>query len=1488
MKKTGLTLALVILAICTGISAFAGTTLKLEFTSGNNYFDQVVLSEETGEHQFVFTNSSYYESGVLQGTTKTWPSSTADDSYTAVADATKGKFRFNDASHGAQINAGSAMEFQNINSDATVKVSLHYFGEAGSLTLYADGVAVDTKDCDAVGVYELNFKMPIIATWDFKNGKPAGILSTKIENKTGVVASTNSNYILSVDATTGKLAGRSSDAQFSQGAILKVPVYTTDDVVTVESYPGYHNYTVGGNAADADKIEYTATNADVNQGYVEIVATATSYLYSISANYSSEGLSTIKVVFSSGNNYYDNVVLTESSVDHKFLFTVEDMYDSKYVKGSPKEWASATSEDSYTATLIPGQFRFNDATHGAQISNGSAIEFKNVKGNASVKVSLHYLNAAGSLTVYVNGEEVETIDCTAVGVYTFNHTIKTSEAYIPSSWDGKAEVWDFGQAVVEGANNYITADVINDWYKQADGSYKDAAKSNTFANAEEMAEGIASATGWTLPSFATGDLSFEAGGKTNHRHRTTQTNVIRYDSKSYAGYNGYIYSNAGSTETVYVALDNCKQGDKIEYVLGTNGNPGTFVFANEEGVVAQENITTIPTAVTFCVPTDGQYRVYCTNEKLTVARVTRTHAGNARVSGTVSALTASEEAITGEDLKSVFASTKLVFTNKEINVAKEVEIASDGKFEVVNIPSGYTYTVSSLLPDYIVANGITVEIPAKDGESVDVALTDKDVTLKMIDKVAVSGSIVGMDNTSKLVLVPSSSELFVPEFNVTGTTYSVVLQKGVQYTLVAEGVNDYELKTTSMQSDVDATIDIEFEKKAVYDITIAPTVATISDLASAKFTFTRLDDKYTYNFTGAENIKLRDGVYSVKVTNAGAFAQLLTSNLIVSGAATTKAIDFKTDINEWNFADGDFVNALSYNGLTSTNGQVNKTYLLASTGTVTIPVKKGDLVTIKGCYQMTFQFEGEEAVATKSGSTGTIETYTYTYNGEETTATITISGTTYFTYISAVSPVEFASTINVGATRECKTISEALAVVDMMSRPAGEAGRVTIMIDPGNYEEMPVVNSDYITFKNSASEPSIALKNKGVDIDENAVRITSYYGEGYRYYSCGSDNKWNERVLAVSKDNGECTYECYGGSTNESYWNATVVVKGKNFIAEDIIFENSFNQYVSAKEANDVVVNKKGNNPSGTKVDNGIIRPTTVGSTAVQDKKYVERAAAIAIIGDRAVLNRCAVVGRQDSFYGHTKVRIACYQCELYGATDYIFGSQDMIVYDSKLVMNTSDDKNDQAYLIALKAPSYKGSLFMNCEVVSTIPGVNTASTYKSKPGYLGRPWEAAENATFANVTVDVTDYNYGGNDYSGKSLLVSKAWNSSLGGVAVNSFEYNINYNGAERIAGGYAGTELTDAEAEEVTLYAYTEGDDEWDPFAELFAIDSNKSAYSVATPIEEVIADTMAGDKEVVSIEYYSINGQKVSEEFQGMIVKVVRYADGSKDAIKMMKK
>ena len=121
----------------------------------------------------------------------------------------------------------------------------------------------------------------VTATWDFQHNLPEGINSTNIQKGEGDVASNVEGISLHVNATTGKLAGRTSDAQFNQGAIIQVPVKSAKDIVTITSYPNYHNYTVGGTAATADVTEHKATTAEVAQGYVEIIGTVASYLYNI-------------------------------------------------------------------------------------------------------------------------------------------------------------------------------------------------------------------------------------------------------------------------------------------------------------------------------------------------------------------------------------------------------------------------------------------------------------------------------------------------------------------------------------------------------------------------------------------------------------------------------------------------------------------------------------------------------------------------------------------------------------------------------------------------------------------------------------------------------------------------------------------------------------------------------------------------------------------------------------------------------------------------------------------------------------------------------------------------------------------------------------------------------------------------------------------------------------------------------------------------------
>ncbi|MCD8296534.1 MAG: pectinesterase family protein [Prevotella sp.] len=136
----------------------------------------------------------------------------------------------------------------------------------------------------------------VTATWDWENDNPEGLQTTTIkEGSTDYITSTYSTddatVKMYVDATSGQLAGRSSsnnDVQLNEGTILRVPVVSTSDVVTIVSHSNYYYYTVGGTAATDVTTTYKAQETDAEQGYVEIKVTSTSYVYSITVKYESE------------------------------------------------------------------------------------------------------------------------------------------------------------------------------------------------------------------------------------------------------------------------------------------------------------------------------------------------------------------------------------------------------------------------------------------------------------------------------------------------------------------------------------------------------------------------------------------------------------------------------------------------------------------------------------------------------------------------------------------------------------------------------------------------------------------------------------------------------------------------------------------------------------------------------------------------------------------------------------------------------------------------------------------------------------------------------------------------------------------------------------------------------------------------------------------------------------------------------------------------
>lgn len=849
-----------------------------------------------------------------------------------------------------------------------------------------------------------------------------------------------------------------------------------------------------------------------------------------------------------------------------------------------------------------------------------------------LSVAMVFSNAA-SLTAFAEGQ-----------------TAVLPEVQTPATVDSKTDVWDFGAAQLDENvyNNRLTADVINSWYAAEGGTKGLNIATFTVLDGENVA------------------FAFEDGGyATTHRLRSKNTAITRYDDKALKNaegaeeYQGYIYSNKGSNADVKVKIA-LQAGDIVTLAAASNGNPSEIVFTAPDGTTqsyTHDKGGSTASTHTFYAKETGLYSFHSANEKLVVARIYVRHTQPVNVVGFVNA-------------PAGMSDLAITFTNRATGEAVNAPVSNGAYAAVLN--EQYTYDVSlSNANGYIIIGAQELSVtPELGGEN---HYTQFDVNMASVALADVQGTISGISDAdlAKMKFSFDSEAVYVPEIIRNGNTYTTKVEKGNSYTVKVIDADDYNLvSATTLSTDENTTFDIVFSAKPVYKVTINPTGVELANLATAKFTFTRHSDEdvtveeaYQYQFVGTENIALRDGVYTVSVTDCEGYAQNITSNLKVEGADVTKTIGFK------------------------------------STNTPIV----------------------EEVDTTKD------------------------------------------VVLTVGATGcDYTTINAALAAVKNMNRGADQ--KAIISIKPGNYEEMLVIDTPNVVLKNASAAPSINTKNKGVDIDANAVRITSYYGHGYTYFSMNNQHKYDADLLAVNKENGYASYENKGaGTTDDSYWNATVIVKANGFQAENIIFENSFNQYISAKAADDIIVKQ-----SGAKEGTVARASMAVGDTSVQDKKYVERAAALAIANNvsKVSFDGCKFIGRQDTLYGGTGVSAAFYGCKIYGGTDFIFGGMTAVFAKCDLVMNTMEDGNDVSYITAAQQKDGRGYLMYNCNITSTTPGVDTASEKVSKPGYFGRPWQAgtSEVVYYATIIGQASDKG---------SLIAAEGWNSSLGGTSDNVYEF-------------------------------------------------------------------------------------------------------------------
>jgi pectate lyase len=1078
--------------------------------------------------------------------------------------------------------------------------------------------------------------------------------------------------------------------------------------------------------------------------------------------------------------------------------------------GTTSITANQAATSTYAAGSVSATLTVSAANPVPTISNFTVAA--KVVGDQAFTLTAPTSNSNGAFTYTSSNTSVATISGTTVTIVGVGTTTITANQAATSTYavgsisatltvsaaNQKPDVWDFGAQQLDATlyNNKLDVAAINAWYP---GSY---------------VVGSANTTNVMPAAFTAGDLSWVGGN--NDRLRTSNTALTRYDSNvgsgATAGYAGRIYINGSALSSRYLSF-NLKEDDELTVVANSDA-AGMLNFVYLSDATVQSDLvatTTTTTEYKFTAKKAGVYKIYDQINKPSYYRVIRKLATYIAVSGAVDVTNA----------VGIPSGYTINFTNPSGKTWSSV--VTNGKYNAL-LPAGFTYSLSvGNANGYLITNGDSFEV-TKDSNK-------RDIVIIKVTLYTVTGNVTGLGtDLSKLTLKytpdPAANKTYVPVpvINTTTGAYSVKLEADVKYTISGTGVNEYEILANTLTIlSVNTTVNVVFTAKPKYKVTITSPSLDATQLTKLGLTFTNVNETgVSYSFSDINAINLRNGVYSVVASGLDAYPVelALTSNLNVSNAAISKILTFKP-VTNWSFDDKVISNGTtSYKGMLFTGSVANeiaKGHIIAAAGsTVSVPLAPNQKVTVTYYYSANFSVAGGTAITTSSNSTTLLEKVEYVYTG--TTAgnvVIAVNGSTYFTDITVSTIVSYSPVITVGTGKDYQTINEALKAISQMVRTADQ--RVTVVIDPGNYEEMIVVNSANVTFKNAAAKPSIALKNKGVDIDANAVRITSYYGYGYSYYSQGNDNKWNAEVLAVNKANSSYKYENVSGTTNGSYWNATAVIAANGFEANDIIFENSYNQYISKKESQDKVVMWA----VGGKGD----RPTDYGNTAVQNRSFVERAAAIGIPNgvDKTVLKNCRVVGRQDSFYGGVGSRVVVYKGAVMGAVDYIFGGMIGVFYKTDFVMNVSDVAGDASYLTAPQQSAGRGFLLYECKVTSAEPGVETASVYRAKPGYFGRPWSANTSEVVLYKTKIETS-NFPGSE--GLSLIAPAGWTNSLGGTSDNLYEFGtIENSGVDNSSNRVSWSKLITTpkltDGSDITAFNFTKGTDGWNPIPDLETI-------------------------------------------------------------------
>lgn len=368
------------------------------------------------------------------------------------------------------------------------------------------------------------------------------------------------------------------------------------------------------------------------------------------------------------------------------------------------------------------------------------------------------------------------------------------------------------------------------------------------------------------------------------------------------------------------------------------------------------------------------------------------------------------------------------------------------------------------------------------------------------------------------------------------------------------------------------------------------------------------------------------------------------------------------------------------------------------------------------------------------------------------------------------SPVEYQAEVKVGKDQQFETITDAVKYIGRMTRTTE---RVTITLTDALYREQVMVDTPYVTISSEAGST-----------------ITWYYGSGYTYYSADMNGYYSEARAVDKYEKGVAI------GMGTGHWGATVNVlpTATAFRSEGVIYESSFNRYMTTEEVADGV---------GKGGDNSKVDRSKATDADIKLYKNKERACVIFIEADQSEFKDCQFLSSQDTmFTGNNTEHTYFKNCVIEGTTDYICGDGSAVFDGCTLSMYGYGDKAASgSIIVASKALSQLGYLFNNCKVVKTsYAGINKGITKT----YFARPWRADSKVVFLNTEVE--DAN-----------TIAPAGFTSMSNVTpakAKYYEYNTHLADGTKVSTSSraAGVnKMTDEEASAVKLEDYFEG---WTP--------------------------------------------------------------------------